>query len=100
MEAQAAPRVLDRLAGCRSPWDYRPIPEPNPERQHVGTDSDVGVFGLANLLIAQGGQDAQAHATRPMEAAIRDDDPLAAADWRAVEAAIGLLSNDSAATMH
>jgi len=62
--------------------------------------SDVNYFGLANLLIAQYGEDAKAEATRLMQEARQEIDAEAVADWLAVERASALLSNDSSSARH
>jgi len=62
--------------------------------------SEVDYFALANLLLDQYGKDAKAHPARLLHEAQTEDDPLAAADWLAVEHAIALLVIDSIATRH
>jgi hypothetical protein len=61
---------------------------------------EVDYFGLANLLIAQYGTDARAQAAQLTQAAQREADPEATADWFAVEQAVALLTNDCAVTRH
>ena len=92
--------LVDRIRRLfRRSLPDRSTPEPNPERQDIATASEA-TFGPANLLIGQYGTDARAHAARLLQDAVREDDPEATADWLAIECAIALLTNDSAATLH
>lgn len=78
----------------------RPRPDPPPERLGAGVEPEVDYLMFAKWFIDEHGAGARAQAVRLTQEAMEEDDALATADWRAVEQAIALLANDSAATTH
>ena len=90
-------RLRRFLRGCRR---ATATADTNQQRPDIVTVSEVNYFGLANYLIDHYGADARVQAARLTQAALREDDQLAAQDWLAVEHAIALLTNDFAAARH
>jgi regulator of protease activity HflC (stomatin/prohibitin superfamily) len=72
--------------------------EASKKRSDIVTMSEVNYFGLAGMLIDNYGADARAQAARLTEEALREADGEAVADWRAVEQAIALLTNNCVGT--